>query len=382
MESMVSMQHQFNSVFQDKRILVTGHTGFKGSWLSLWLSELGADVYGYALEAPTNPSLFEDAEVSSVLAGHEIGDVRDRENLKAYVEKVQPQIVFHLAAQPLVRLSYDEPAETFETNVMGTVNLLEAVRHVSSVKVCQVITSDKCYENREWVYAYRENDPMGGYDPYSNSKGCSELVVSSYRQSFFHPDRIAEHGVSLSSVRAGNVIGGGDWAVDRIIPDCIRALEKSTPINIRNPHAVRPWQHVLEPLSGYLWLAAKQYLEPGSYEEGWNFGPGGVGNVPVSDIATTVVKAWGSGSWACEHPDIDKVHEARFLKLDITKANDLLEWHPVNSVKDAIEATVAWYLSRSRDSVDLQSVTIDQIRAYSEKAARLGICWATRKGGQ
>ena len=376
------MKHQFNSVYHGKRVLVTGHTGFKGSWLSLWLSELGAEVYGYALDAPTDPSLFDEADVLSVLAGHEIGDVRDRENLKAYLLKVQPQIVFHLAAQPLVRLSYSEPAETYETNVMGTVNLLEAVRATSSVRVCQVITSDKCYENREWVYAYRENDCMGGYDPYSNSKGCSELVVSSYRQSFFHPDRISEHRVSLSSVRAGNVIGGGDWADDRIIPDCIRALEKSQAIEVRNPHAIRPWQHVLEPLSGYLWLAACQYQNPGRFEEGWNFGPGGIGNVPVSEIAGMVVKSWGSGSWQCEDSDMEKVHEARFLKLDITKANDLLEWYPVNSVEDAINMTVVWYLACSQGSGDLQVATVEQIKLYSSKAARAGICWAMNKEEQ
>lgn len=379
MEGVVRVKHQFNHLYQSKRVLVTGHTGFKGGWLSLWLAELGAEVYGYALAPPTTPCLFDEADISSVLAGHEVGDIRDREHLHAYVLQVQPEIVFHLAAQSLVKLSYDEPVETYETNVMGTVNLLEAVRHMDSVRVCQVITSDKCYENHEWVYAYRENDPMGGHDPYSNSKGCAELVVSSYRQSFFNPDRIPEHGVSLSSVRAGNVIGGGDWALDRIVPDCICALEKNEPINIRNPHAIRPWQHVLEPLSGYLWLAAKQYLEPGSYEEGWNFGPGGIGNVPVSDIATMMTNSWGSGAWTCEQPDLEKVHEARFLKLDVTKANDVLGWHPVNSVSDAIGMTVAWYLARSKGSEDLRTATIDQIRAYSDKAAQVGVCWAMNR---
>jgi len=383
MEGMVkTMLHQFDHVYRGKRVLVTGHTGFKGGWLSLWLAQLGAEVYGYAQLPAIMPSLFEDIKVASVLSGHEIGDVGDRKHLKAYVAKVQPEFIFHLAAQPLVKLSYAEPAETYETNVMGTVNLLEAIRHTSSVRVCQVITSDKCYENRERDYAYREIDPMGGYDPYSSSKGCVELVVSSYRQSFFHPDRIAEHGVSLTSARAGNVIGGGDWAKDRIIPDCIRALEKSVPINIRNLHAIRPWQHVLEPLSGYLWLAAKQYLEPGIYEGGWNFGPGNIGNVSVSKIAEMVVIAWGSGSYDCEHPDTDKVHEASFLKLDITKANDLLGWYPVNNVNDAVEMTVAWYLNRTQGRKDLQAVTIGQIEAYSEKAALAGVNWATNKEGQ
>lgn len=376
---MIDAKQPFGDIYKGRKVLVTGHTGFKGSWLSLWLASLGAEVHGFALEPNTTPSLFESAGVREKIASSSIADIRDHQTLLNAVREIEPEIVFHLAAQPLVRLSYQEPRETYETNVMGTVNLLEAVRSTPSVRVCQVITSDKCYENREWVYAYRENDPLGGYDPYSNSKGCSELVVSSYRQSFFHPDRISEHGVSISSVRAGNVIGGGDWALDRILPDCIRALEKNEPINIRNPHAIRPWQHVLEPLSGYLWLAAKQYLEPGSYEGGWNFGPGGVGNVAVSDIVTMVVNEWGSGSWACEDPDAEKVHEARFLKLDITKANDVLEWRPVNSVKDAIKTTVDWYLARSRGAESLQTLTIEQIRAYSEKAAQAGIGWATAK---
>lgn len=376
LEGVVNVLPQFQRIYEGKRVLLTGHTGFKGSWLSLWLSQLGAQVYGYALRPPTEPSMFVEAGVESLLSGHEIGDVRDAEHVEKYMAAVRPEFVFHMAAQPLVRYSYENPAETYETNVMGTVNLLEAVRNTPSVHVCQVITSDKCYENREWVYAYRENDPMGGYDPYSNSKGCTELVVSSYRQSFFHPERVGEHGVSLSSVRAGNVIGGGDWAEDRIIPDCIRALEKGEAINIRNPHAVRPWQHVMEPLSGYLWLAAKQYQRPGVYEEGWNFGPGGIGHVPVSDIAAMVVKAWGSGSWESEHPGAEKVHEATFLKLDVTKARDLLDWHPVNSISEAVGGTVAWYLARSNGDESLQSLTIQQIRAYSEKAAGSGVRWA------
>ncbi len=376
------MQHQFDNIYQGKRVLITGHTGFKGSWLSLWLAELGADVFGYALTPPTNPSLFEDAQVASIMAGHEIGDVRDSDHLKAYVAEVQPEIVFHMAAQPLVKLSYDEPVETYSTNVMGTVHLLNAIRYTNSVRVCQVITSDKCYDNREWAYAYRENDPVGGYDPYSSSKGCTELVVSSYRQSFFNPQQIDKHNVSLSSVRAGNVIGGGDWADDRIIPDCIRALKNGEEIVIRNPYAIRPWQHVLEPLSGYLWLAAHQYQQPGMFEEGWNFGPGGIGNVPVSEIAAKVVNAWGAGSWVSEHHDMEKVHEARFLKLDITKANDLLEWHPVNNVSDAIDMTMDWYQTWSTGTESLRNKTIDQISAYSKKAAQVGICWAKKKDVQ
>lgn len=369
-----------HGIYQGKRVLVTGHTGFKGSWLSLWLSQLGAEVYGYALTPPTTPNLFDDAGVAPVLAGHEIGDVRDREHLKAYVAKVQPEFVFHLAAQPLVRLSYEDPVETYETNVMGTLNLLEAVHKVDTVRVCQVVTSDKCYENREWVYAYRENDPMGGYDPYSNSKGCTELLVSSYRQSFFHPTRISEHGVSLSSVRAGNVIGGGDWAEDRIIPDCVRALTAGATIVVRNPHAIRPWQHVLDPLSGYLCLAARQYQEPGQFEEGWNFGPMGAGNVNVREIVEQVIHVWGTGQW--HSPDKEEsLHEANFLKLDITKANSLLAWNPVCTVSEAVADTIAWYRSRHEHREDsMRAFTRGQIKNYCSKARKQGLAWA--KGGE
>lgn len=376
---MINAEQAFGNVYKGRRVLVTGHTGFKGSWLSLWLTSLGAEVHGFSLEPNTSPSLFELAGVREKMASSTIADIRDHQILLNSVRETEPDFVFHLAAQPLVRLSYQEPRETYETNVMGTVNLLEAVRNTPSVQVCQVITSDKCYENREWVYAYRENDSLGGYDPYSNSKGCSELVVSSYYQSFFHPGKISEHEVSLSSVRAGNVIGGGDWADDRIIPDCMRALERNEPIKIRNPHAIRPWQHVLEPLSGYLWLAAKQYLEPGLYEGGWNFGPGSTGNVPVSDIATMVVNEWGSGFWVCEDSDAEKAHEAKVLKLDITKANDELDWRPVYSVRETIETTVNWYLVHSTGSESVQALTIEQIRAYSEKAVQAGISWATAR---
>ncbi len=376
MEGMGRVKNMFGGVYQGRRVLVTGHTGFKGSWLTLWLAELGANVYGYALEPPTSPNLFEEAHVPSALARHEIGDVRDCSHLQSYLSEVKPDIVFHLAAQPLVRLSYEEPLATYATNVMGTVHLLEAVRHVDSVRVCQVITSDKCYENRECVYAYRENDPMGGYDPYSNSKGCAELVVSSYRQSFFHPDKISEHGVSLSSVRAGNVIGGGDWAENRIIPDCIRALSRGEPIQVRNQHAIRPWQHVLEPLSGYLWLAAKQYQEPGCYEEGWNFGPMGTCDMNVRQIVELIVNAWGNGSWQAQNTTIHVFHEAKFLKLDVTKANTLLSWSPVCSVPESVADTVIWYRLYQDKGSDMKSFTLGQIRSYYGKAVNTGLDWA------
>lgn len=382
MENLV-MQNLFGGVYQKKRVLLTGHTGFKGSWLALWLAKLGAEVHGYALAPATDPCLFEAASVQDVLVSHRIADVRDHASLQLCLQEVRPDIVFHLAAQPLVRLSYREPRETYETNVMGTVNLLEAVRQCDSVRVCQVITSDKCYENHEWVYAYRENDPMGGYDPYSNSKGCSELVVSAYRRSFFNPQDIERHGVSLATVRAGNVIGGGDWAEDRIIPDCMRALSGGEAIRVRNPHAIRPWQYVLEPLSGYLWLAARQWLRPGSFEGAWNFGPTGAGNVDVRQIVEQVVAAWGEGSWLAPESDRNALHEASFLKLDITKASSLLGWSPVCTVPEAVSDTVAWYRSYYKDAVnDIRAFALGQIATYAARAQRCGQPWVISAGEQ
>lgn len=375
MENLV-MRSCFDGVFHGRRVLLTGHTGFKGGWLALWLAELGAEVHGYALAPATDPSLFDAASVRGVLASHHIADVRDHMALQQCIQQVQPEIVFHLAAQPLVRLSYREPRETYETNVMGTVNVLEAVRRCDSVRVCQVITSDKCYENHEWVYAYRENDPMGGFDPYSNSKGCTELVVSAYRQSFFHPDRINEHGVSLASSRAGNVIGGGDWAEDRIIPDCVRALSTGETIQVRNPHAIRPWQHVLEPLSGYLWLAARQWQQPGRFEAGWNFGPTGAGNVDVRRIVELAVEAWGDGNWQAPEAPHDHLHEANFLKLDITKASSLLAWEPVCVVSQAVEDTMAWYKAFHDATADMSAFTLRQIHEYTNRAGKLELAWA------
>ncbi len=383
MEDLGMTMSLFDGVYRGSRVLLTGHTGFKGSWLALWLAELGAEVHGYALAPPTDPSLFEAAGVRDVLASHRIADVRDHAALQQCMQQVRPDMVFHLAAQPLVRLSYSEPRETYETNVMGTVNLLEAVRQCDSVRVCQVITSDKCYENHEWVYAYRENDPMGGYDPYSNSKGCAELVVSAYRQSFFNPQDVQRHGVSLATARAGNVIGGGDWAEDRIIPDCMRALSRGETIRVRNPHAIRPWQHVLEPLSGYLWLAARQWLRPGTFEGAWNFGPTGAGNIDVRRIVEQVVAAWGEGGWTAPESDSDALHEANFLKLDITKASSLLGWGPVCTVPEAVSDTVAWYRAYDKESVDdVRGFTLGQIAAYVARAQRCGQPWATTAGEQ
>lgn len=374
------MAEAFGGAFRGRRVFLTGHTGFKGGWMALWLAELGAEVHGYALEPPTDPSLFHDAGVEGVLASHRIGDVRDAAAMAAALRDARPEVVIHMAAQPLVRLSYDAPAETYEVNVMGTVKLLDAVRATDSVRVCQVVTSDKCYENREWVYGYRENDPMGGFDPYSSSKGCAELVVSAYRRSFFPVEAIGSHGVSLSSVRAGNVIGGGDWALDRIVPDCIRALARGESVLVRNPRAVRPWQHVLEPLAGYLHLAATQLANPQLGADGWNFGPAAAGSVPVADIVTTLTGEWGGGEWhtPAPAPGAAAPHEAHLLKLDITKAQTVLGWRPAYEVHEAVAETTRWYRARHEAgaSFDGGALCREQIGRYHRRAAEVGAAWA------
>ena len=372
---MASALSLFNGAYRGKTVMVTGHTGFKGAWLTLWLERLGAKVVGFALSPPSAPNLFVDARNAEHLF-HIHGDVRERQELTQAMHQFQPDMVFHLAAQSLVRPSYMDPVETYETNVMGTVNVLEAVRATPSVRACIVITSDKCYENQEWVYSYRENDPLGGYDPYSSSKGCAELVTSAYRRSFFHPDRMEEHQIALASVRAGNVIGGGDWAVDRIVPDCIRALMTDTPIVVRNPRAIRPWQHVLEPLSGYLWLGARMLETPARFAECWNFGPPGTSNVPVQRLVETILDAWEGGTWV-QPESTAQLHEAHFLKLDITKATNILEWQPVYDFKQTLETTVAWYAAYHRDSTfDARAFTLRQIEAYEREAALRGLHWA------
>lgn len=349
--------------WQGKRVLLTGHTGFKGSWLSLWLQSMGAQVTGYALPPPTEPSLYEVAGVGQGMAGV-IGDVRDLPHLQAVFAEHKPEIVIHMAAQPLVRRSYSEPVETYSTNVMGTVNLLEAVRHAGGVKAVVNVTSDKCYENREWVWGYRENEAMGGYDPYSNSKGCAELVTAAYRNSYFHPDKHAAHGVSVASGRAGNVIGGGDWAEDRLIPDIMRAIAQGAPVRIRNPHAIRPWQHVLEPLSGYLALAQTLYEQGAGNAEGWNFGPDDEDARPVQWIVERLTGSWGEGArWVLdggEHP-----HEAHYLKLDCSKAKSRLGWHPRWHLADALDAIVEWHRGY-REGWDMRELTLRQIGAYMD----------------
>lgn len=351
-----------------KRVFITGHTGFKGSWLSLWLQEMGAVVKGYSLPAPTKPSLFEEAKVWEGMSTEE-GDIRDFTHLRQTMNDFQPEIVFHMAAQPLVRLSYDEPMETYSTNVMGTVYLLEAVKQVGGVKAVINITSDKCYENREWVWGYRENEPMGGYDPYSNSKGCAELVASSYRQSFFNPEKYSEHGCALASVRAGNVIGGGDWADDRLIPDILKAFSENRKVEIRSPYAIRPWQHVLEPLSGYISIAEKLYSDGPSFAEGWNFGPKEEDAQPVEIIVEHLAQLWGEGAeWFLSkevHP-----HEAHYLKLDCSKARMRLNWQPAWNLETTLEKIVNWHKAW-QNGEDIKSYTINETKEYM--TARAGI---------
>lgn len=352
--------------WQGKRVFLTGHTGFKGSWLSLWLQQLGASVTGYSLAPPTSPSLFEAARVAEGMQSLH-GDIRNLPALREAMQAAQPEIVVHMAAQSLVRHSYVEPVETYATNVMGTVHLLEAVRQTTGVKAVVNVTTDKCYENKEWVWGYREDEPMGGYDPYSNSKGCAELVSSAYRSSFFSPKAHAQHGVALATARAGNVIGGGDWAKDRLIPDILAAFEKAEPVLIRNPNATRPWQHVLEPLRGYLTLAEKLYTEGPTFAEGWNFGPHSDDARPVEWIVKRLAQAWANGaSWqidAGDHP-----HEATYLKLDISKAGQRLHWQPVMRLEQALSLIVDWTRGKQAGA-DLRALTQTQIAAYQAQAS-------------
>ena len=343
-------------------MLVTGHTGFKGSWLSIWLHELGAEVIGVGLEPGTDKDNYQLSGISSKLSADIRADIRDAAAMRRIFDAYQPQIVFHLAAQPLVRLSYDEPVDTWQTNVMGTINVMEAFRHCESAKVAVMITTDKCYENRELNHAYTEDEPMGGYDPYSSSKGACEIAISSWRRSFMHPDKYAEHGKSIASVRAGNVIGGGDWAKDRIIPDCIRAIEAGQPIAIRNRHSVRPWEHVLEPLSGYMLLAQKMWDDPTGYCEGWNFGPNMDAVVPVWDVATMLTQAYGAGS-LLDQTEPNAPHEANLLMLDITKAKTRLGWQPRLSTQEAIELTADWY--KRYKSQNVYDLCVEEINRFA-----------------
>jgi CDP-glucose 4,6-dehydratase len=354
----------YNNIYNGKRVLVTGHTGFKGGWLSLWLKELGAEVIGYSLDPPTKPSFFEAVDLKNKLI-HIIGNVRDENHLLSVFEKHQPEFIFHLAAQSLVRFSYKEPRLTYETNVMGTVNVLEAIRKSKSVRAAVIITSDKCYENKEWIYGYRENDSVGGYDPYSSSKGCAELVVSAYRNSFFNPkDSGKIHNIALSSVRAGNVIGGGDWGGDRLISDCVKTLSQNKIINIRNPQATRPWQYILEPLSGYLLLGSKMYKDGIKYSSAWNFGPNDNDIITVEEIVKSVIKNWGKGEYKVDTSR--QPHEAGLLKLETSKARIFLRWKPVYEIYETIKRTINWYkyFYNGIEKEKLYKITVKEIWDY------------------
>jgi CDP-glucose 4,6-dehydratase len=347
--------------WKNKRVFMTGHTGFKGSWLYLWLNTLGAKITGYSLQPPTKPNLFTLAGISKT-ANSFFEDIRNKEILYKAIKTTKPEIVFHLAAQPLVRESYKDPLATFETNVMGTANLLEAIRKTGTTRAVINITTDKCYENREWCWGYRENEPLGGYDPYSSSKACSELVTSAYRASFFNNQNYADHGCAVASVRAGNVIGGGDWAADRLIPDCMRSLLTKKPIVIRNPNSIRPWQHVLEPLAGYLLLAENLFKNGADFAEAWNFGPNDDDAMPVEWIVKKLCKEWG-GKYKIIIDKSPKLHEANYLKLDCSKAKARLGWRPKWKIEYALKKIVEWFHAY-KDNDRLQKVTVDQISEY------------------
>ena len=335
---------ELTGAFAGRSVFVTGHTGFKGSWLSLWLSRMGARVTGYALAPPTDPCAFVACGVREILAAHHEADIRDSERLNRAMRTCGPDVVLHLAAQPLVRASYEQPRETIDVNVVGTASVLDAVRALGRPCAVIVVTSDKCYDNHEHVFGYRETDPLGGSDPYSASKGAAEIVVASYRQSFFPPERVKSHGVRLASVRAGNVIGGGDWAQDRIVADAARSLSIGQPVPVRNPRSTRPWQHVLEPLGGYLLLAARMLAEPDDARlaDAWNFGPSSLEAVTVGELVDLFVAAWASGSWKDASLG-EQPHEARLLRLSIDKAVSQLGWRPRWPVHEAVRRTAVWY---------------------------------------
>ncbi len=353
--------------WEGKKVFLTGHTGFKGSWLSLWLQCMGAEVKGFALAPPTTPALFDEARVEQGMQS-EIGDIRDLQAIARSMVDFNPDLLIHMAAQPLVRLSYREPVETYATNVMGSVHVLEAARQCPNLRAIVNVTTDKCYENREWEWGYREDEPMGGHDPYSNSKGCVELVTSAYRKSFFNTQGTA----ALASARAGNVIGGGDWAEDRLIPDILRAFEKTQPVTVRNPQATRPWQHVLEPLSGYLVLAQQLWEHGQAFAQGWNFGPKDEDARPVEWILNHMVETWGAGaSWQLDQDP--QPHEARYLKLDISKARARLHWSPTWDLETTLARIVNWHRAWLRGE-NIRDRCLEEINAYMTTASAMSSC--------
>ena len=367
----------FHNVFKNKTVFVTGHTGFQGSWLCLWLKVLGARVIGYSLEPPTEPSLFEILQLEKDV-DHIIGDIRNEKKLLNAIAEHKPKFIFHLAAQSLVRQSYEKPIETFQTNILGTANVLESLFHVDSVNVCVIMTSDKCYENKSKNHICVEGDPMGGHDPYSASKGATELVTSSYRNSFFNKNNQKYNRVSIATVRAGNVIGGGDWAKDRIIPDCIRNLTTNKTIYVRDPPSIRPWQFVLEPLSGILLLAMKMLQEPHKFSEPWNFGPINFTNkVNVEQIVELVIKEWNSGKWIDASGNFDARYESASLILDPSKAFNLLKWKTIYSLDETIHETILWYKKYFENKIEIKEYSIQQIKNYCKKAQEMNMVWAT-----
>lgn len=349
--------------WRGRRVFLTGHTGFKGSWLALWLSRLGAQIRGYALDSSTEPNMFSLASVGTVMDDVR-GDIRDYTKLEASITEFSPEVVFHLAAQPLVRRSYADPVGTYGSNVMGTVHLLEAIRKTPSVRAVVCITTDKCYQNQEWIWPYRESDPLGGYDPYASSKACAEIVSAAYRTSFFPIDRLHEHHVAVATARAGNVIGGGDWSDDRLIPDLVRGFRSGQPVLIRRPNAIRPWQHVLEPLQGYMMLAQELLAQHGKFAAAYNFGPGDEDVWPVERIATKLVHLWGKGaSWVRD--SVPSVHEDHILRLDASKARLELGWQPRLKIETALEWTMAWYRSWNQGD-SMVEFTQKQIAEYEQ----------------
>ena len=362
------MQLLFSGIYKNKTVLVTGHTGFKGSWLVYWLSQMGAKVIGYSLEAPTTPNHIGLLNLDIVSV---IGDIRDLDKLNSIMKKYKPDIVFHLAAQPLVRLSYENPIDTYETNVIGTLKVLEACKN-SNVKAIVNITSDKAYENKEWIWGYRENDPMGGYDPYSSSKGCADILVNSYRNSYFNIEEYKKtHNTLIASCRAGNVIGGGDWAKDRLLTDIMLSVSQNKKVKIRNPHATRPWQHVLEPLSGYLNIGQKLLEEKVEFSDAWNFGPSDEGSITVEEVVKNVKKYWNKIDYDINR-DTNQPHEANLLKLDCSKAHILLNWNDVWDSDTTFEMTVKWYKEFYEND---KIITIDNLKVYIKNAKNKGLQW-------
>jgi CDP-glucose 4,6-dehydratase len=374
------MKQLFDGYYSGRRVFVTGHTGFKGSWLTQWLLLLCAEVTGFSISVPTQPSLYESLGLSGQIQDLR-GDVRWFQDVQAAMAKAAPEVVIHMAAQALVLPSYADPLTTFETNVMGTANVLEAARHCPSVRSVVIVTTDKCYANNEWQYGYREADALGGHDPYSASKAAAEMVVASYRSSFFDAGSALTEKTGVASVRSGNVIGGGDWAADRLVPDCMRALMEGSPIVVRSPGSVRPWQHVLEPLSGYLWLGALLAGDPATYGGAWNFGPNPESAVSVERLVGLVCQAWGGTARFETATSVQALSEAGILRLDCTKARSQLGWYPVYDMGEAVQQTVAWYRSTVEDAGQAAPLTVQSIGDYARAARATGVSWAAMDRG-